>query len=153
MASPSAKRWAVKLVVEADAGMTAQACRALGMARSSCYRNSAMNTEKQTMQRQIVQLSRDHPRHEYRCCYGDGESVLINSVATIWGDGWLIVGGLGLQWQGGSRDTAFGRTEILLTGKTFQACESGVTLRFPSQSKTRLSIRQFQAVCQRLQKY
>jgi len=29
----------------------------------------------------------------------------------ICGNGWLLVNGLGLRWQGGSRDTAFGRAE------------------------------------------
>ena len=42
---------------------------------------------------------------------------------------------LGLRWPGGSRDTAFGRKEIKRTKKSFRACESGVALRFPPQSK------------------
>jgi len=62
-----------------------------------------------------------------------------------------MVRGLGLRWQGGSRDTAFGRTEIVLAGETFRACQSGVALPFPPQSMTRLSIRRFHAVSQRLQ--
>ena len=40
MVSPSAKRRAVKLVIETGMGTTAEACRALGLARSSYYRNS-----------------------------------------------------------------------------------------------------------------
>jgi putative transposase len=64
--SPSAKRRAVKLVIETGVGTTAEACRALGLARSSYYRNSAMSTENRKLQRQIVQLSQDHPRYGYR---------------------------------------------------------------------------------------
>ena len=40
MVSPSAKQRAVKAVIETGAGTTAEACRALGLARSSYYRNS-----------------------------------------------------------------------------------------------------------------
>jgi transposase InsO family protein len=64
--SPSAKRRAVKLVVEAGVGVTAQACRALGLARSSYYRNSTASLERRQMHRQIVQLSQEHPRYGYR---------------------------------------------------------------------------------------
>ena len=66
MVSPSAKRRAVKLVIEAGIGTTAEACRALGLARSSYYHNHAMSTEKRKLQRQIVELSQDHPRYGYR---------------------------------------------------------------------------------------
>jgi transposase InsO family protein len=64
--SPSAKRRAVKWVVEAGVGVTAQACRALGLARSSYYRNSTMSTENRKLQRRIVGLSQAHPRYGYR---------------------------------------------------------------------------------------
>jgi transposase InsO family protein len=56
----------VKLVIEAGLGTTAQACRALELARSSYYRNSTMSVESQSFQKQIVSLSRDHPRFGYR---------------------------------------------------------------------------------------
>lgn len=59
MVSPSAKRRAVKVVVEMGVGTTAEACRALGLARSSYYCNHVMSTEKRQMQQQIVQLSQD----------------------------------------------------------------------------------------------
>jgi putative transposase len=64
--SPSAKRRAVKSVIETGVGTTAEACRALGLARSSYYRNSAMSTENRQMHGQIVQLSQEHPRYGYR---------------------------------------------------------------------------------------
>jgi hypothetical protein len=64
--SPSAKRRAVKDVIAAGAGTTAQACRALGLARSSYYRNSTQSRESRQMYREIVQLSKDHPRYGYR---------------------------------------------------------------------------------------
>jgi putative transposase len=56
----------VKLVIETGLGTTAQACRALGLARSSYYRNSAMSNESRDVQKQIVSLSQDHPRYGYR---------------------------------------------------------------------------------------
>jgi len=64
--SPSAKRRAVKLVIELGLGTTAEACRALGLARSSYYRNSTMSMEKRKLQGQIVDLSQEHPRYGYR---------------------------------------------------------------------------------------
>ena len=66
MVSPSAKRRAVKLVIETGIGTTAEACRALGLARSTYYRNSTMSTESRSFQKQIVSLSQDHPRYGYR---------------------------------------------------------------------------------------
>lgn len=66
MVSPSAKRRAVKLVIETGLGTTAEACRALGLARSSYYRDSTLSTESRSFQKQIVSLSRDHPRFGYR---------------------------------------------------------------------------------------
>ena len=66
MVSPSAKRRAVKLVIETGIGTTAEACRALGLARSSYYRNSTMSTENRQLQRRIVGLSQAHPRYGYR---------------------------------------------------------------------------------------
>src|SRR5260370_11104775 len=66
MVSPSTKRRAVKLVIETGMGTTAEACRALGLARSSYYRNSAMNLENRNVQKQIVSLSQEHPRYGYR---------------------------------------------------------------------------------------
>ena len=66
MVSPSAKRRAVKQVMEAGLGTTAEACRALGLARSSYYRNSAMSPEQRTSRQQILSLSREHPRYGYR---------------------------------------------------------------------------------------
>jgi len=64
--SPSARRRAVKAVIETGVGTAAQACRALGLARSSYYRNSARSKTSRQMHRQIVQLSQDHPRYGYR---------------------------------------------------------------------------------------
>jgi putative transposase len=66
MVSPSTKRRAVKAVVETGVGTTAEACRALGLARSSYYRNSTMSQEGRQLQGQIVKLSQAHPRYGYR---------------------------------------------------------------------------------------
>jgi transposase InsO family protein len=56
----------VKLVIEVGLGTTAEACHALGLARSSYYRNSTMSPESRTFQKQIVSLSQEHPRYGYR---------------------------------------------------------------------------------------
>jgi putative transposase len=66
MVSPSTKRRAVKAVIGEGVGTTAEACRALGLARSSYYRNSAVSLESRQMHGQIVRLSQDHPRYGYR---------------------------------------------------------------------------------------
>jgi putative transposase len=63
MVSPSTRRRAVKLVIGTGIGTTAEACRALGLARSSYYQNSALSTKRRTLQRKIVQLSQKHPRY------------------------------------------------------------------------------------------
>jgi hypothetical protein len=42
----------------------------------------------------------------------------------------------GLRRQSGSGDGAFGRTEDSMNAKDIRACESGVALRLPPQSKT-----------------
>lgn len=56
----------MKLVIETGLGTTAQACRALELARSSYYRNSTLSVESRSFQKQIVRLSQDHPRFGYR---------------------------------------------------------------------------------------
>lgn len=66
MVSPSAKRRAIKRVIEMGAGTTAQACRALGLARSSYYRNSTMSKESRQLHGRIKDLSQRHPRYGYR---------------------------------------------------------------------------------------
>ncbi len=66
MVSPSAKRRAVKAVVETGVGTTAEACRALGLARSSYYRNSGVSRTSRQMHGDIVKLSQSHPRYGYR---------------------------------------------------------------------------------------
>ena len=48
----------------------------------------------------------------------------------------MVPSDLGLRWQGGSRDTAFGRATPVRTDETVRAREGGVALRFPPQSKT-----------------
>ena len=66
MVSPSQKRRAIKSVVEEGKGTTAEACRALGLQRSTYYRNSTVSQERQKIERAIVALSEDHPRYGYR---------------------------------------------------------------------------------------
>jgi transposase InsO family protein len=64
--SPSQKRRAIKHVVEQGKGTTAEACRALGLQRSTYYRNSTVRPERQKIERAIVELSEEHPRYGYR---------------------------------------------------------------------------------------
>ena len=66
MVSPSTKRRAVKRVIETGLGTTAEACRALGLARSSYYRNGTGSQGSRQMHGEIVELSREHPRYGYR---------------------------------------------------------------------------------------
>jgi putative transposase len=47
-------------------GSAAQACRAIGLARSSLYRASQASEERREMQTQIIDLSQQHPRYGYR---------------------------------------------------------------------------------------
>ena len=66
MVGPASKRRAVKHVVETGLGNPAQACRALSLARSTFYHASKPAKKSQQLRRQIVALSRKHPRYGYR---------------------------------------------------------------------------------------
>jgi transposase InsO family protein len=52
--------------VEQNMGTTAEACRALGLARSSFYLTSHRSPESQAMHIEIKTLSQKHPRYGYR---------------------------------------------------------------------------------------
>jgi putative transposase len=79
--SPSQKRRAIKHVIEQGQGTTAEACRALGLQRSTYYRNSTVSLERQQMERRIVGLSENHPRYGYRrvTVLARREGALINA--------------------------------------------------------------------------
>jgi putative transposase len=47
-------------------GSTAQACRALGLARSSFYLASSVSAHSRTLRQEITTLSQKHPRYGYR---------------------------------------------------------------------------------------
>src|SRR5215217_1729652 len=66
MVSPCSRRRAVKLIVEEGLGRTAQACRALGLGRSSYYRASQRSECSVKLAGWIVELSEKHPRYGYR---------------------------------------------------------------------------------------
>src|SRR5258707_13557122 len=66
MVSPSSRRRAAKGVVEEGLGNAAQACRALGLARSSYYLGSTKRSSSGQLQRKIVELSEQNPRYGYR---------------------------------------------------------------------------------------
>jgi transposase InsO family protein len=66
MVSPMSRRRAVKSCVEKGLGRAAQVCRALGLARSSYYRGSAVSAASLEKKRQIAELSERHPRSGYR---------------------------------------------------------------------------------------
>jgi putative transposase len=66
MVSPSTKRRAVTLSVEAGLGSAAATCRALGLARSSFYRLDRQSVESRRVRKEILGLSRQHPRYGYR---------------------------------------------------------------------------------------
>jgi transposase InsO family protein len=66
MVSPSAKRRAVKMSQEEGWGNGAQACRALGLARSSYYRVGQVSMGSRRVRKDAVELSEKHPRYGYR---------------------------------------------------------------------------------------
>jgi len=66
MVSPSTKRRAVNHVVEAGLGRKAQACRVLGLARSSAYVGSQKSERSKALHREIVERSEQKPRYGYR---------------------------------------------------------------------------------------
>src|SRR6266581_3272234 len=66
MVSPSSRRRAVKHIVGEGMGSAAQACRAIGLARSSLYRASQANEERREMQSRIIDFSEQNPRYGYR---------------------------------------------------------------------------------------
>ncbi len=67
MVSASAKREAVRAVVEKGLCSVRKACRYLRLARSSCqYRAKEAQEKTRALVRRIVWLSREHPRYGYR---------------------------------------------------------------------------------------
>jgi transposase InsO family protein len=64
--SPSAKRRAIQSIVEQNMGTTAEACRALGLARSSFYLVSQRSPQSHALHDEIKLLSQKHPRYGYR---------------------------------------------------------------------------------------
>src|SRR5260221_5127715 len=66
MVSPSSRRRAVKHIIGEGLGSAAQACRAIGLARSSLYRASQASEERRKMQSRIIVLSEQNPRYGYR---------------------------------------------------------------------------------------
>ena len=66
MVGPASRRRAVKHVVETGLGKPAQACRALGIARSTFYHAPKPGATSRKLRREIIALSRKHPRYGYR---------------------------------------------------------------------------------------
>ena len=66
MVSPASKRRAVRHASESGLSGIAQACRALGLARSGYYRGVKVSAERKRRRNRIVKLSRKHPRYGYR---------------------------------------------------------------------------------------
>ena len=66
MVSPSAKRRAIREVVESGRGGVAAACRAVGLSRASYYRLSRISPPRQALRQRIVSTSQAHPRCGYR---------------------------------------------------------------------------------------
>ncbi len=66
MVSPSSRRRAVKSSVEEGLGSAVQACRAMGLARSSYYRPARLSRIRGKVQQSVLKLSEQHPRYGYR---------------------------------------------------------------------------------------
>jgi putative transposase len=65
MVSPSNRRRAVCYCVEEGVSLTATACRALGLARSTFYRGGNLSQESRAMHQEKLGLSEQHPRYSY----------------------------------------------------------------------------------------
>jgi len=87
MVSPCSRRRAVKMIVEEGLGRTAQACRALGLGRSSYYRASQRSERRVKLEERIVELSEKHPRYGYRRVTAllrrDGQEVNAKRVQRV----------------------------------------------------------------------
>jgi len=87
MVSPSAKRRAVKMSQEEGWGNGMQACRALGLSRSSYYRVGQVSVESRRIRKEVLELSGKHPRYGYRRITAllrrDGFEINAKRVARI----------------------------------------------------------------------
>ena len=81
MVSPSTKRRAVKASIEEGLGSAAVTCRAPRLARSSFYRSGRQSVESQRVRREILELSRNHPRYGYRRAGGIATAVTSVSIS------------------------------------------------------------------------
>ena len=79
MVSPTAKRRAVSLIEQEGLGRKAQACRALGLARSAAYRLPCESVESRRLRKEIVALSQQHSRYGYR-----------RITALLRREGWIV---------------------------------------------------------------
>ena len=52
--------------VAENLGKVAAACRALGLSRSSYYRNGRSSLESRRIRKEVLELSEKHPRYGYR---------------------------------------------------------------------------------------
>jgi putative transposase len=66
MVSPSARRRAARYLVEGRKCSTNQACRTLGLPKSTFYRKAGANKTAERLEKRIKALSRKHPRYGYR---------------------------------------------------------------------------------------
>ena len=87
MVSPSQKRRAIKHALEQGIGTTAQACRALGLGRSTYYHNTTADPERRHVEQRIVELSQKHPRYGYRritvMARRDGSTIIAKRVQRV----------------------------------------------------------------------
>ena len=68
--SPSARRRAVKMSVQEGIGKVAEACRALGLSRSSfTIRGGRSSLESRRIRKEVLELSAKHPRYGYQAHY------------------------------------------------------------------------------------
>ena len=72
MVSPSARRRAVKMIVEEGIGKVAVGCRALGLSRSSYYRSGRSSLESRRIRKEVLELKREASSlrlsADYRTC-------------------------------------------------------------------------------------
>lgn len=66
MVSVGAKKTVVRSISEQGLATVSQACRALGLQRSSFYKASTKRAQSRAIEQEIVRLSEKHPRYGYR---------------------------------------------------------------------------------------
>ena len=139
MVSPSQRRHAAESVVAAGFCSSRQACRYLGLARSSlAYRRKPPTERRVQTEAAIVELSRKHPRYGYRRVHAmvlrRGLSCARRTVQRVRRREGLRVLGPARRarcpTRPGAKIKAEGVNDVWCVDLVFDATRHGVTLKF-----------------------